>query len=193
MAFRSRAPQSETPGAVAVEAEEVDIRNLSHLNAHPALAPLYAKRGEIRERQHVLAQEISAHAQALSRLQSPQDFSATVARRELQDKLDALERQGAALEAQLREVQQALEATEERVTAAMRPGLAREGVPIVEELLEVLDRLADVVQRYSVYGQRTHRRLNAHLVPLPWVLAHILGCTEPLRGVLAKLQRVSQE
>jgi chromosome segregation ATPase len=192
MAFRSRAPQPEASVAVAVEMEECDIRNLSHLNAHPALAPLYAKRGEIRERQHALAQDINGHAQALYRLQSTQDFSAMVARRELQDKLEALERQGAALEAQLREVQQALEVSEEQVKAEMRPVLAREGVPIVEELLEVLDRLADVVQRYSAYGQRTHRLLNAHLVPMLWALAHIANCSEPLRRVLAKLQRESQ-
>jgi chromosome segregation ATPase len=192
MAFRSRAPQPEASVAVEVGAEEVDIRNLSHLNAHPALAPLYAKRGEIRERQHALAQDINGHTQALYQLQSIQDFAATVARRELQDKLDALERQGAALEAQLREVQQALEATEERVKAEMTPSLAREGVPIVEELLEVLDRLADVVQRYSAYGQRTRRLLNAHLVPLLWSLTYIRVCSEPLRRVLAKLQRESQ-
>jgi septal ring factor EnvC (AmiA/AmiB activator) len=175
------------------EAKEFDIQNISHLHEVPIVAELYSKRGSLCEHQHALEAQLREAQQALARLQNTQDFSATVARRELQDTLEDLERQGAALEAQLREVQQTLEATEERVTAAMTPTLAREGVPIVEELLEVLDRLADVVQRYSAYGQRTRRLLNTHLVPLLWSLAYILGCREPLRRVLAKLQRVSQE
>jgi hypothetical protein len=112
---------------------------------------------------------------------------------ELYSKRGSLHENQHALEAQLREVQQTLEATEERVTAAMTPTLAREGVPIVEELLAILERLDDAVQRYSAYGHRTRRLLNAHLVLLPWSLAYIPGCSEPLRRVLAKLQRVSQE
>jgi hypothetical protein len=176
---------------VSTGVDAVDLAQLDHLNQQPALKVLFEHRSELRARLVTVEEEGKALRRTLFALRQEDDFQARVSRRETQDKLEDLERKGAALEADLRAVQAEIATTADAVKIELTPLLAADGVPLTEELLNAVQQLADITARYAAFSERTRRLRGSPLVAVPWAIACLPGCVVPIERTLEHLQRLS--
>jgi hypothetical protein len=171
--------------------ETVDLTKLDHLNQHPALKVLFEHRSELRARLGAVEEEGKALRRTLYGLHDDATFAGSVQRREVEDTLADREREALSLETTLRTLQGEIETAQETAKAQLLPIICEEGRPLLVELLDVLERLADVKDRYEAYAQRSRRMLNSALVPQFWLLAAVPATMVEAQRVLARLQQRS--
>lgn len=171
--------------------EAVDLTQIDHLNKHPALTPLFARRSELRARLDAVEEEGKALRRTLYGLRDDVTFAGGVQRREVEDKLADRERAALSLETALRTLQVEVEAAGDRGKAELTPLLAGEGTAPVQELLDALERLAHIAPRVAAFSQRSRRLLGTSLASLPWTSPALDACIKQMQHMRERLQRLS--
>jgi chromosome segregation ATPase len=175
---------STTPSLASREA--VDLTQLSHRNAHPALAPLLARRIELRQRLQAIRDEtIVIRRELYPAFEQAETFSV---RRSSNTRLAALEAEGAEVEQALAALHPEIEATEEAVAAQLKGPLATEGLQVVTRLVAALEEVMEAGEAYSTYSRRCQGLLGISLVPSV-VFSYLPACLQSVQRAAERLAK----
>lgn len=187
MALMTTKKQPQTP------VETSALLQLERLTDHPRLAPLVARRATIKERLEVIRKEHLTLGREAYELQGDPDFASQARRREIEDVKAALEREGGALQGELRTLQPEIELIEAQARAELAPVQAAEGVPVLQTLVAAFEHLQAASQRYIEYRQACFRRSGGYMVQTDYGFVYLPQCIGLARADLERLQTLAAQ